>query len=86
MKVRLVQDSYSKRYNIERWEETTYFPLNGDQYKTYGRWAWVSPTEGVRGFYSAEERELALKEFQHYVNKLNATKIVVQEANINEVQ
>lgn len=86
MKVRLIQDSYTKKYTIEHWEETSIFGTDGT-YTTAGRWSYIWPWMwgDVRGQYKPEEKELALKEFEHMVSVLKSQTIVVKEVDTSEV-
>lgn len=94
MKLRLVQDSYTKKYVIEYWEENTIFSAVRGEIVRSGYWTiYRDPLscrlpddpDYVKVFYSEDEFERAKKDFEHLVNKYSSKTIVIKEADTNAI-
>lgn len=81
MKVRLVQDSYTKQYKIERWDQRQPIICVDNTTMDFSSWTHLYPYNfgDVKGYYS--DKEEAEKEFEHLVNTLNSKLIVIREVD-----
>jgi len=81
MKVRLVQDSYTKQYKIERWEAKTPIVWANGTESDYSSWTSLYPFNygDVKGYYT--DKKEAEKAFDHLVNTLKSQTIVIKEVD-----
>lgn len=88
MKLRLVQDSYTKQYTIEYWYDPIARPTGLPALPPYTSGYWMpykDPTcrlpndpDYIATYYKESEREKAERDFLHLVNTYNSKKIVLK--------
>ena len=92
MKFKLVQDSYTKEYTIHRWHEYSYFPAM-DKPVVGGYWTvYTDPIPlsadtketYIKGIYRENERDRAIKDFNHLVNKYSSVEHIILEADTSK--
>jgi hypothetical protein len=93
MKFKLVQDSYTKEYSIHQWHDNTFYSSIGKPPTISGYWTVYSdPTPlsadtketYIKGIYRENERDRAIKDFNHLVNKYSSIERVILEADTSK--
>lgn len=80
MKLRLIQNSHDKTFAIQYWGSGPLHPSLGIS-KEYWKSIFPGDYNNIRGFYPADQEQLANSEFNKLVDILTSKEIVLKEVD-----